>query len=236
MLRQPDVLFAMLGEGPPQSEEAAEMLLRHPEWLVGTPPVQVMEALRSIGPDLQSAVFRLGRQWPSQELSAELLKDFSSRNEANEKEHTAWLIKHLIGPAQWSRVAQIALSHSESTPVRRSFVEALDRLAFAGHLGWNELRDVIGALRRSPDSAVREGVVGVLMSLEDSSEKLTLLTEMLDDDGDFVVAGALQALAQMKNVTVDESVLERLRNHPSLLVRDRAEKVELRSLRNRGSQ
>jgi len=210
--------------------------LLHPEWLVGPPPAQLMAALRSIGPDLQSEVFRLGRQWPSQELSAELLKDLSSRTDANEKEHTAWLIKHLIGPAQWSKVAQIALSESESTRVRRSLVEALDRLAFAGHLGWNDLRDVIGALRRSPDPVVREGVVGILMSLEDNSEKLTLLTEMLEDDGDFVVAGALQALAQMKDVTVDESVLERLRNHASLLVRDRAEKVELRSLRHHGNQ
>lgn len=218
-------LFELLGEGSPIMEVAASELLLHPEWLVGKPPSQLILALKSISYDSRSPVFQLARQWESLAISKSLLEIFLDENDAESKEHSAWLIKHIVDSAQLEVIARIALSEEESVPVRRLFLEALDRLVFVRQIGWDETKDIIDALKNAPDPGIREGIVGILMSLKDNTEKLAILIDMLSDSSDFVAASASNAISQMENVHLDKNFLDNFLNHPSLLVRERVKKI-----------
>lgn len=217
-------LFEMLGKNPPESEVAASELLLHPEWLVGEPPPQLSKALEAIAYDSQSPIFQLAREWESVAMSEALLKSFSDGSNEQSKEHNAWLVKHIIGPSQLEAVVRIALSE-EAAGVRRFFIEALDRLTFARQIDWNQTKDIINKLKNDPDSGIREGIVGILMSLKDRKEKLSILTDMLSDSNDFVVASAANAISQMEGKNLDRGLLNDLLCHPSLLVREMARNI-----------
>ncbi|HEX8185881.1 MAG TPA: HEAT repeat domain-containing protein [Blastocatellia bacterium] len=225
MKDQVEALFKLLGEESSRSEEAAMELLLHPDWLVGKPPSQLMLALNSTGYDSQSPVFRLARQWESSSMSESLLESFFDEKDPQSREHRAWLIKHIVGPTQLEAVKRIALSEEESAQVTRLLIEALDRLVFARMIGWDETKEIVNALKDAPDPVIREGIVGLLMSLEDNGEKLALLISMLSDSSDFVVAGAANAISQMKGVNLDKGLVDNLLSHPSSLVRESAKKI-----------
>ena len=77
---------------------------------------------------------------------------------------------------------------------------------------------------QSTDASLREGVVGILVSLERSDEKRRLLLEILRaDDDEGVLASAVDALASVLPM-VDPAIVDRLLGHPS-------ERVQ-RSVRN----
>lgn len=201
---------------PEAAREAAAELKRHPEWLRGVPPLALTAALQSVDYDADRPVFDLARVWEREPLCHALLASLRSEPEARLREHGAWLLKHLAAPSSWKAIADLARSEDEAIQLRRWLLEALDRLAAGRAIGWRELGDVITTVAKHPDPSLRDGVVGILASLDRSDEKRRLLLEILrDDDDEVVLASAVNALASVLPMHLDPAVMDRLLSHPS---------------------
>jgi hypothetical protein len=71
-------------------------------------------------------------------------------------------------------------------------------------------------MAKHPDASLRDGVVGILVSLDRSDEKRRLLLEILrSDDDEVVLASAVNALGGTLPVELDPGLVERLLGHPS---------------------
>jgi hypothetical protein len=103
--------------------------------------------------------------------------------------------------------------------LRRWLLEALDRLAAGRSVGWDELGPTVTAVARHPDASLRDGVVGILASLDRSDAKRDLLLDILRaDDDEIVIANAVHALASVLPIELDPAVVGRLLGHPSARV------------------
>jgi len=201
---------------PQHANDAAAELRNHPDWLRSMPPPAFVAALANVDYDSESAVFDLARAWEREPLCHAILASLRSDPDARVREHAAWLLKHLAAPSQWKAIADLAKSDEESVQTRRWLLEALDRLAAGRAIGWRELGDVASAVARHPDPTLRDGVVGILVSLDRSDEKRKLLLEILRADNDEgVIASAVNALASVLPIELDPAVVERLLGHPS---------------------
>ncbi len=211
----PSELFELLFD-PETARDAVDMLREHPEWLKGPPPAELIGALAHVDYDAEGAVFELARAWEREELCVALIASLKAETNARLREHGAWLLKHLGSPAAWKAIAELAASEKEPLMVRRWLLEALDRLAAGRSIGWKELGETVTSIAKHPDPALRDGAVGVLMSLERSDEKRGLLLDILqNDDDEVVLASAVHALASVLPVQLDKAVVERLLGHPS---------------------
>lgn len=181
-----------------QAEQAATELLTDADrgWMRGTPPPGLVRALLqvSVTYDAESAIFELGRAWDRESLGLALMAALRGLQDPVERTHAGWLFKHLGSATVWADMAALAQSDREATQTRRWQLEGLDRLAFGRVVGWAELRDLVRRLRSDPLPAIREGVVGVLMSLPSSDEKTDALLDLLEDANADVLASALAAL------------------------------------------
>ena len=211
-------LFAKLVD-PDHGRDAAEELRKHPEWLVGAPPPTFLAALVGIDYDSEAPVFELARAWDRDAICHALVADLQTEEEARLREHTAWLLKHLAVPSACKALADIAKSDKEPVQLRRWLLEALDRLAAGRSVSWPELGETVTALAHHPDATIRDGVVGILTSLERSDEKGRMLMEILKkDDDEGVLSSAVEALASVLPIELDPSVAERLLGHKSTRV------------------
>ena len=210
-----DELLAQLGD-PERAADAALELKQHPDWLSGVPPKTLVAALQSVDYDADRPVFDLARAWAREPLCHALITSLRSEPEARLREHAAWLLKHFAAPSSWKSIADLARSDDEGVQLRRWMLEALDRLAAGRAIGWSELGDVITTVSKHPDAALRDGVVGILVSLDRSEEKRRLLLEILRvDEDEVVLASAVNALASVLPMQLDPAVVERLLGHPS---------------------
>jgi hypothetical protein len=210
-----DELLAKLTDSD-HAEGAATELKQHPEWLRSIPPPTLINALQNVDYDSDRPVFDLARQWEREPLCHALIKSLRSEPEARLREHAAWLLKHLAAPTSWKAIADFARSEEEGTQLRRWLLEALDRLAAGRAIGWRELGDVVMTVAKHPDASLRDGVVGILVSLDRSDEKRRLLLEILrTDDDEVVLASAVNALAGALPMELDPGLVERLLGHPS---------------------
>jgi hypothetical protein len=201
---------------PSKTHEAAVELAQHAEWLRGTPPPSLIAALASIDYDAESPTFELARAWEREPLCLALITTLRSEREPQTREHCAWLLKHFAAPPSWKAIADLARSDEDGVQLRRWLLEALDRLAAGRAIGWREVGDVVTAVSRHPDASLRDGVVGILVSLDRSDEKRRLLLEILRADSDEVVlASAVDALASVLPMELDPTIVERLLGHPS---------------------
>jgi hypothetical protein len=213
-----DALFTRLGN-PSHAAEAARELRSHPEWLVGVPPPALLSALALVDYDAEGPVFDLGRAWERETVCMALVAHLRAEPDVKNREHVAWLLKHLAAPGSWKAIAELARSDDEVVPVRRWLLEALDRLAAGRAIGWREIGDVVNALASHPDAILRDGVIGILMALERSEEKRRVLLDILRrDDDEAVLASAVHALASVLPIELDPVVIERLLGHPSARV------------------
>jgi predicted nucleic acid-binding Zn-ribbon protein len=217
---------------PDHAEAAAAELRSHPEWLRSVPPPALVAALASVDYDVEGAVFDLARAWDREPLCHSLIASMRSESDPRVREHSAWLLKHLAAPSSWKAIADLARSDAEPVQLRRWLLEALDRLAAGRAIGWRELGDVVTTVSRHPDASLRDGVVGILVSLDRSDEKRRLLLDILRDDNDEVVlASAVNALASVLPMELDPGLVERLLGHPSprvqRSVRDLIERARL---------
>lgn len=215
---------------PDCAEEAAIELRQHPEWLRSVPPPTLIAALSSVDYDAEGAVFELARAWDREPLCHALIASLRSESDARLREHAAWLLKHLAAPSSWKAIADLAKSDDEPAQLRRWLLEALDRLAAGRAIGWRELGDVVTTLARDADSTLRDGVVGILVSLDRSDDKRRLLLDILRaDDDEVVLASAVNGLASVLPMDLDQELMNRLLGHPSSRVqrsvRDLIERV-----------
>ncbi|MDB4944638.1 MAG: hypothetical protein JWP97_4172 [Labilithrix sp.] len=218
---------------PARSESAARELKTHPDWLRSMPPPTLVAALQSVDYDADRPVFDLARQWEREPLCHALIASLRSEPDARLREHAAWLLKHLAAPSSWKAIADFARSDEEGLQLRRWLLEALDRLAAGRHVGWRELGDVVSALAKHPDASLRDGVVGILVSLDRSDEKRRILLEILrSDDDEVVLASAVDALAGALPVELDPNLVERLLGHPSARVQRSVRDLIERSKKN----
>ncbi|MEA2748425.1 MAG: hypothetical protein QOI41_2568 [Myxococcales bacterium] len=201
---------------PDFAEAAAAELRTHPEWLRSVPPPALVAALSSVDYDVEGAIFDLARAWDREPLCHSLIASMRSESDVRAREHSAWLLKHLAAPSSWKAIADLARSDDEPVQLRRWLLEALDRLAAGRAIGWRELGDVVTAVARHPDSSLRDGVVGILVSLDRSDEKRRLLLDILRaDDDEIVLASAVNALASVLPMELDPGLVDRLLGHPS---------------------
>lgn len=208
-------LFSKLVD-PSHASSAAAELKSHTDWLQGRPPPTFMAALASIDYDAEGAIFELARAWEREPLCQALIAALRSEPDPRLREHTAWLLKHLASATHVKAIADLARSEEESVQTRRWLLEALDRLAAGRAIGWKDVGDVVTAVGRHSDSMLRDGVVGVLVSLDRSDEKRRALLEILRaDDDEGVIANAVNGLASVLPIELDPAVVERLLGHPS---------------------
>jgi predicted nucleic acid-binding Zn-ribbon protein len=201
---------------PDHAEAAAAELRSHPEWLRSVPPPALVAALASVDYDVEGAVFDLARAWDREPLCHSLIASMRAENDARAREHSAWLLKYLAAPSSWKAIADLARSDAEPVQLRRWLLEALDRLAAGRAIGWRELGDVVTAVSRHPSASLRDGVVGILVSLDRSDEKRRLLLDILrDDDDEVVLASAVNALGSVLPMELDPGLVERLLGHSS---------------------
>ena len=200
---------------PDHAEAAAAELRTHPEWLRSVPPPALVAALSSIDYDAEGSIFDLARAWDREPLCHSLIAALRSESDMRGREHSAWLLKHLAAPSSWKAIADLARSDDEPVQLRRWLLEALDRLAAGRAIGWRELGDVVTEVARHPDASLRDGVVGILVSLDRSDEKRLLLLDILRaDDDEVVLASAVNALANVLPMELDPGLVERLLSHP----------------------
>jgi hypothetical protein len=210
-----EALFAMLSDRE-AAHEAAATLREHPEWLRGAPPAALVAALGTVDYDVDAPVFELARAWEREPLCRALLASIREEADDRLREHGAWLLKHLAAPSEWKALAELALKEDEPAGVRRWVLEALARVASTGAIGWQEIGDALTALAKHPDANLRDGVVGILSSLDRSEDKQRLLLEILRSDTDeVVIASAVHALSSVLPIELDPAVIERLLDHPS---------------------
>lgn len=203
---------------PEWMQDAATALRDHPEWLRGEPPATMLTALAKVDFDATGAVFELGRAWEREPLCRGLVDALRSERDPRAREHFAWLLKHFADASSWKVLAELAREPGPSQS-RRWLVEALDRLGGGRVIGWPELGDAITTLSRDADPSVRDGIIGVLASLERSDAKRRLLLEILrTDDDEVVLASAVNALVSLLPVELDQELMNRLLGHPSACV------------------
>ena len=212
---QREQLLAKLVD-PDQKLEAARELRMHPEWLNGPPPAAFVACLVDIDYDSEAPVFDLARSWEREPLCRALLVNLRAPGDNRLREHSAWLLKHLAVPSAAGVLSDVVKNDQEPIQLRRWLLEALDRLAAGRLVGWADLGDVVTTLSHHSDATIRDGVVGILTSLERSEEKSRALMDILRrDDDEGVLSSAVEALASVLPIELDTSVAERLLSHKS---------------------
>jgi predicted nucleic acid-binding Zn-ribbon protein len=204
----------------PETARAAAVALRErPEWLAGRPPIELLTALTVLDYDVESPLFDLARAWDRDTIARALVAGLRDEPDMKLREHAAWLLKHLGAVSALPSIIDLVKSDEEPASVRRWLLEAIERLVASRAVGWDELGELVMHLARHPDPALRDGVIGVVASLDRSEEKRRLLLDLLrTDDDEIVLSSAVHALTSALPIELDPVVTERLLGHPSARV------------------
>lgn len=220
-----DDLIARLSE-PNEARNAADALKRAPEWLRGVPTKELLESLSHADFDAERPVFEVARAWEREPLCRAILDMLESERDSRAREHHAWLIKNFAAASMWQDIAALAANDGETTGVRRWLLEALDRLVAGRLIGWDEVGDVVRKMAKNEDATLRDGNIGILMSLDASDAKRDVLLDMLaNEDDEVVLTSAIDALAAVPPVELDDELIARLLEHPSDRVQGAAKQL-----------
>jgi hypothetical protein len=219
-----DQLLTLVVSGAPEAAAAARELIARPEWTSGAVPPTLLAALVELHPVTDHPVLDVARAWEPGPRAAALWQAFVGARDAALRERLAALLGALAGRSIWRELATAALDPGEESAVRRHLLESLDRLAFGRWLGWPELEELVRSLAQDADAGVRDGVVGILMSLPRRPVGDALLRALIDDADDWVAASALHAVDQL-GVDVDEQQLIAAASRASPLVHNRAREI-----------
>lgn len=214
-LARRDELIAKLDE-PDDARNAADALKTATEWLRGPPTKELLETLSHADYDGERPVFEVARAWEREPLCRAIIDALQSERDTRAREHHAWLVKNLAAPSMWKDIATLAANDGEATGVRRWLLEAIDRLVAARHIGWNEVGDLVAKMAKHPDATLRDGNIGILMSLEASDAKRDVLVDLLaHEDDELVLVGAIDTLVASGPIDLDDAVIAHLLEHPS---------------------
>lgn len=201
---------------PATAAAAAALLLERPDWLHGRPPIELLTALTVLDYDIESPLFELARAWDRDTIARALVAGLRDEPDLKLREHAAWLLKHLSSASALPSLLELVQSDDEPAPVRRWLLEAIERLVASRAAGWDDLGELVVRLVRHPDPALRDGVIGVVASLDRSEEKRRVLLDLLrTDDDEVVLSRAVHALTSALPIELDPAVTDRLLGHPS---------------------
>lgn len=215
-------------EGADTRAAAAAALLRSDAPLTGEPPAALLSAVAEGEAHRNPALVDLARAWSRPEMSRAALAAFKDATSAGERAELSWLLKTVLAVQQSDEAIARVCDEAEDVQVRRWLVEALQRLAVEGELGWAELAGVVGTLAEDHTVALREGLASLLTALPWRPENVRLLAPLLLDSDPIVVAAAGHTLAGYPAAVreLDARILEKLRGHASLLVRHVAAELD----------
>jgi hypothetical protein len=222
-------------KNPSRVASAAEALLRSGASLEGAPPGQFVAALVESGPETEPALLNLARAWSRVEMSRAMLDALSGAATCDEKEQVAWLLKTVLADEHCGEAIDQVLDSHEEPQVRRWLLEALERMTFAGVLGWEQLEPVVSVLASEREPVLRAGLAGLLTALPWRASNAQLLEPLLLDDHYEVVSAAVHTLARYPEAarTLDAKILAHLRAHANPMVRQSVAVLE-ESIRRAG--
>lgn len=212
---------------------AAESLLHSGASLDGPPPRQLIAALIENGPAIDEPLLNLARAWSPLEMSRTMLDQLSALQAPHQREQVAWLLKTVLALEHSGEAIDLVLNVHEQPEVRSWLVEGLERMAFAGSLGWDQLEPVISCLAAERDPVLRVRLASLLTALPWRGENVRLLDPLLLDDNHEVVSAAAHTLARRPDAirSLAPQVLSHLRSHLNLAIRQSAALLD-KSLRS----
>ena len=125
---------------------AAESLLHSDARLDGAPPAQFVAALIESDAATDQSFLNLARAWSRPEMSRAMLDKLPIASTPQQKEQVAWLLKTVLAAEHSQEAVDRILDKNEDPQVCRWLLEGLERMTFAGPLGWNELDRVVSYL------------------------------------------------------------------------------------------
>jgi hypothetical protein len=207
-----------------RAEPARAELLAHPEWLSGAPPAFFLDALivaylHALAPPLDVA-----RAW-ARPAMAEALRDRLAREPDGEaQEALAWLLSQMPCALLTRDLVEWVTRPEQATIVRRWLATALDRLVFAGEIGWPDVADAVDALVNADEASLRQAAAGICGSFTREDAAHQVLLTLLDDVDIAVVESALQMLV-LRGERLDTPRVRQLAGHPSAGVAERATRL-----------
>ncbi|HEY6392101.1 MAG TPA: hypothetical protein VIX89_12530 [Bryobacteraceae bacterium] len=224
-----DELFRNLAASDPKVAAAsAEALLGSSCPLTGVPPPELLQAM-TVGAGLpDDSLLNLARAWSRAEMSRAALDALHRSATAQDKERFAWLLKTVLAVEDAPEAIVCVLDSAEDARVRRWVLEGLERLAFGGFLGWEQLDSVVAALALERTPALRLGLASVLMALAWRPDNVHLLEPLLSDSHAEVVTAAARTLQGHPDAVrrLNPDVLDRLRIHTNPWIRHSAQELD----------
>ncbi len=208
----------------PGAEQARAELLAHPEWLSGAPPAWFLDTLIVAYLDTLPVPLDIARAWARPAMAQALLDRLAREHDGDAQEALAWLLSQMPWAPLTRDLVDLVARPERATIVRRWLATALDRLAFAGEIGWPDVVDAVDALVRADETSLRQAAAGLCGSLpRDAAAHKTLLA-LLDDVDATVVESALHMLL-LQDVRIDTPRIRQLADHPNRGIAERATRL-----------
>jgi hypothetical protein len=203
---------------------AAEALLQSGAPLDGAPPAEFVAALIESGPAIDQSFLNLARAWSRPEMSRAMLDELPIAPTPQQKEQVAWLLKTVLAAEHSQEAVDRILDQNEDAQVRRWLMEGLERMTFAGPLGWNELDRVVSYLTGQSNPILRTGLASLLAALPWRPTNVSILEPFLFDENWEVVSTAAYTLAGHPDAVraLDTKVFDHLRTHSNPMMRQSA--------------
>lgn len=207
---------------------AADALLNSEVPLVGTPPQELVLAIAATDELPHDSLLNLARAWSRSEMSRAALDALHQDPDARTRERLAWLLKTVLAEEHVPEAIDVAVDHSEDPQVRAWTVEALERLAFSGAIGWDQLSGVVDVLAEEPSSTLRAALASLLMALEWRPTSSAMLEPLLRDPDPEVIAAAAHTLAGHPDAVrrLDSRRLDQLRRDQNPWLRHAAAELD----------
>jgi hypothetical protein len=210
------------------ASSAAEALLHSPKSLLGEPPAQLLSAVMSPIGLPTASILNLARAWSRPEMSRATLDALRRAADLRERERLAWLLKTVLAAEHGREAIKWVMDDAENDEVRRWIFEAIERLVFGGHLGWDELADVVTMAAGSRHATLRAALSALLTALPWRSANIHLLEPLLNDADPDVVSAAAHTLAGHPDAVrqLQPRTLEELRRHTNPRIRHGAAELD----------
>jgi hypothetical protein len=207
---------------------AAESLLNSGARLDGPPPGRLITALIEGADAVDPTLLNLARAWSRPDMSRAMLDALPAAATPDQKEQIAWLLKTVLAVEHSGEAIGRVLDSEEQPQVRRWLLEAVERMTFAGALGWDQLLPVVSLLGRERDPALRAGLASLLVALPWRPSNVLLIAPLLLDDNYEVVSAAAHTLAQHPDDArkLDTGILDHLRSHGNPMMKASASLLE----------
>jgi len=214
----------LVGLQGPGAELARAELLAHPDWLSGPPPAWFLDTLIVAYLDALAPPLDIARAWARPAMAQALLDRLAREHDGDGQEALAWLLSQMPWAPLTRDLVDLVARPERATIVRRWLATALDRLAFAGEIGWPEVADAVDALVNAGETSLRQAAAGLCGSLPHEAAAHETLLILLDDVDPTVVESALHMLL-LQDARLDTPRIQQLANHSNRGIAERATRL-----------